>query len=128
MTLTEQDRVSHEIVRCAREVYIALGHGFSEVVYKRALSIEMTSRNLAHQREYRMPLFYKCVDIGQKRVDFLVANEIPVEVMAFVNLVDTHIEQAMHYLEIYNMETGLLINFGVENLQFKRLFNEGYNG
>ncbi|MCL2042126.1 MAG: GxxExxY protein [Bacteroidales bacterium] len=126
MTHAEQDKVAQEVVRCAREVYIALGHGFNEVVYTRALSVEMSLRNVDHQRNFRVPLFYKCVDVGQKRVDFLVEKEMPVEVTAFANLADSQIEQAMKYLESYDLETGLLINFGADILQFKRLFNEKF--
>ena len=121
-----QDKIATEIIHCAREVYNVLGHGFQEVVYKRAMSTEMMLRGIEHQREFKLPLFYKYVDVGQKRVDFLVEGEIPLEVTAFVNLADAHIEQAIKYLEAYNMETGLLINFGAENLQGKRLFNRKY--
>jgi len=126
MTHTEQDKVAQEVVRCAREVYIILGYGFPEVVYRRALSAEMILRNVDHQRDVRVPLFYKCIDVGQRHVDFLVEKEMPVKVTAFVNLADTHIAQAIKYLEACDLETGLLINFGADILQFKRLFNEKY--
>jgi GxxExxY protein len=71
-----------------------------------------------------MPLIYKGVDVGTRRVDFLVENEISVEIKAIVNLEDAHLAQAMNYLEAYNLQTGLLINFGAKSLQFKRLFNK----
>jgi GxxExxY protein len=73
-----------------------------------------------------MPLFYKDVDVGERRVDFLVANEISVEIKAIINLENLHLAQAMNYLEAYNLQTGLLINFGAKSLQFKRLFNKKY--
>ena len=108
------------------EVHNILGNGFQEVVYQRALSIEMKLRNIAYQREFEMPLFYKDVDVGQRRVDFLIANEISVELKAIINLEDVHLAQAMNYLEAYNLQTGLLINFGAKSLQFKRLFNKKF--
>ena len=108
------------------EVHRVLGSGFQEVVYQRALSIEMRLRNIEHQREFEMPLIYKGVDVGQRRVDFLVANEISVEIKAIINLEDVHLAQAINYLEAYNLQTGLLINFGARSLQFKRLFNQKY--
>ena len=126
MTKDEQDKITREIIGCAMEVHSILGNGFQEVVYQRALSIEMRLRSIEHQREFEMPLFYKGFDVGQRRVDFLVANEISVEIKAIVNLEDVHLAQAVNYLESYNLQTGLLINFGSNSLQFKRLFNKKY--
>jgi len=126
MTKEEQDTITHEIIGCAMEVHRVLGNGFQEVVYQRALSVEMGLRHVEHQREFEMPLSYKGVDVGQRRVDFLVENEISVEIKAVVDLEDVHLAQAINYLEAYNLQTGLLINFGAKTLQFKRLFNKKY--
>jgi GxxExxY protein len=126
MIKEEQDTITREIIGSAMEVHNILGNGFQEVIYQRALSIEMNLRNIEHQREFEMPLFYKGVDVGQRRVDFLVANEISVEIKAVINLEDVHLAQAINYLEAYNLQTGLLINFGAKSLQFKRLFNKKY--
>ncbi|MCL2683426.1 MAG: GxxExxY protein [Bacteroidales bacterium] len=126
MTKSEQDKITHEIIGCAMEVHSILGNGFQEVVYQRALSVEMKLRGIAYQREFEMPLFYKDVDVGHRRVDFLIANEISVELKAILNLEDVHFAQAINYLEAYNLQTGLLINFGAKSLQFKRLFNKKY--
>ncbi|MDR0232441.1 MAG: GxxExxY protein [Dysgonamonadaceae bacterium] len=124
MTKEEQDKIVIEVAQCAREVYDALGHGFQETVYKRALSTEMMLRGIEHQREFRVPLFYKCVDVGQKRVDFLVEGKIPVEVTAFVNLADVHLEQALRYMKAYNFGIGLLINFGAEGLKIRKILTK----
>jgi len=126
MTKEEQDNLTRKIIGSAMEVHNILGNGFQEVVYQRALSIEMRLRNIEHQREFEMPLFYKGIDVGQRRVDFLVSNEISVEIKAVINLEDVHLAQAINYLEAYNLQTGLLINFGAKSLQFKRLFNKKY--
>jgi len=126
MTKEEQDRITHNIIGSAMEVHRTLGNGFQEVVYQRALSIEMNLRNIEHQREFEMPLFYKGFDVGGRRVDFLVMAEISVEIKAIINLEDVHLAQAKNYLEAYNLETGLLINFGSNSLQYKRLFNKKY--
>jgi len=123
MTKEEQDEITRKIIGCAMEVHTALGNGFQEVVYQRALSVEMNLQNIKHQREFEMPLFYKGVDVGERRVDFLIANEISVEIKAITDLEDVHLAQAINYLEAYNLQTGLLINFGTKSLQFKRLFN-----
>ena len=128
MTKEEQDEITRKIIGCAMEVHKILGNRFQEVVYQRALSVEMTLQGIEYQREFEMPLFYKGVDVGQRRVDFLVLNEISVEIKAIVNLEDVHLAQAINYLEAYNLQTGLLINFGAKSLQFKRLFNKKYKG
>jgi len=124
MIKEEQDQITREVIGCAMEVHNILGNGFQEVVYQRALSVEMKLRNIGHCREFEMPLSYKGVDVGRRRVDFLVANEISVEIKAVINLEDVHLAQALNYLEAYNLQTGLLINFGSRTLQFKRLFNK----
>lgn len=126
MTKEEQDKITHAVIGSAMEVQSILGNGFQEVVYQRALSYEMDLREIEHQREFEMPLFYKGQDVGGRRVDFLVKGEISVEIKAIINLEDVHLAQAMNYLEAYNLQTGLLINFGAKSLQFKRLFNKKY--
>ena len=126
MQKSEQDKLTHAIIGCAMEVHNILGSGFQEVVYQRALSIEMKLRNIEHQREFEMPITFKGFDVGHRRVDFLVENEISVELKAIVNMDDSHLAQAINYLEAYNLQTGLLINFGAKSLQFNRLFNKKY--
>jgi len=126
LTKEQQDKITHSIIGCAMEVHNILGNGFQEMVYQRALSIEMNLRNIEHQREFEMPLSYKGFDIGSRRVDFLVMEEISIEIKAIINLEDVHLAQAMNYLEAYNLQTGLLINFGAKSLQFKRLFNKSW--
>lgn len=127
MTKEEQDKITHAVIGSAMEVHSILGNGFQEVVYQRSLSYEMNLRSIKHQREFEMPLIYKGQDVGGRRVDFLVNGQISVEIKAIINLDDVHLAQAMNYLEAYNLQTGLLINFGSKSLQFKRLFNKKYN-
>lgn len=126
MSKEEQDKITHSIIGSAMEVHSVLGNGFQEVVYQRALSYEMSLRGIAFQREFEMPLIYKGHDVGTRRVDFLVCGEISLEIKAVIKLEDVHLAQAMNYLEAYNLQTGLLINFGSKSLQFKRLFNKKY--
>lgn len=73
-----------------------------------------------------MEIFYKCEKIGTRRVDFLVAGKISVEIKAVIQMDDVHLPQAINYLEAYNLEVGLLINFGSKNLEFKRVMNRKY--
>ena len=112
-----------KIIGCAMEVHKILGNGFQEVIYQRALAREMALQGLAFSREHEMPIFYKEDQIGTRRVDFLVEGVISVEIKAITQLEDVHLAQAINYLEAYNLEIGLLINFGAKSLVFKRLIN-----
>lgn len=115
--------ITRRIIGCAMKVHSFLGNGFQEVIYQRALAIEMDSDGLYYEREKEMPIIYKERNIGTRRVDFFVENRIMVELKAVIELEDVHLAQGKNYLEAYNMEVGLLINFGARSLQFKRLFN-----
>ena len=115
--------LTHRIIGCAMRVHATLGNGFQEVIYQRALAIEMQYDNLVFEREKEMPIFYRGENIGTRRVDFFVGNAIMVELKALVNIEDVHLAQAMNYLEAYKMNIGLLINFGAKSLEFKRVHN-----
>ncbi|GAB6013412.1 GxxExxY protein [Viscerimonas tarda] len=115
--------LTKRIIKCAMQVHSTLGNGFQEVIYQRALAIEMELERLAFAREMEMPVFYRDTQIGTRRVDFFVEEKIMVELKAIINLEDVHLAQAMNYLEAYKMQIGLLINFGAKSLQFKRVHN-----
>ncbi|GHV65281.1 hypothetical protein FACS1894199_05570 [Bacteroidia bacterium] len=72
MIKEEQDKIIYDVIGSAMVVHSVLGNGFQEVVYQRALSIEMKLHGIEHQREFGMPLFYKGEDVGGRRVDFSV--------------------------------------------------------
>ena len=114
------------IIGCAIEVHKYLGNGFQEVIYQRALELEMKAAGIAFLREYEMPIIYKDEQIGTRRVDFLVNETISVELKSITHLEDVHLTQAINYLEAYNLEIGLLINFGEQSLKVKRLLNKKY--
>lgn len=114
------------IIGCAMRVHSYLGNGFQEVIYQRALEIEMRLEGLIFEREMKMPIFYHDIQIGLRRVDFFVEGEIMVELKAVILLEDVHLAQGLNYLEAYNMRTGLLINFGSKSLTFKRLLNKKF--
>ncbi|MFT4019842.1 MAG: GxxExxY protein [Agriterribacter sp.] len=115
--------ITKRIIGAAMKVHSALGNGFQEVIYQRAMAIEMPYFDLSFEREKEMPVFYRDQQIGTRRVDFFVEGKIMVELKAIIKLEDVHLAQAMNYLEAYNMEIGLLINFGARSLEFKRVHN-----
>lgn len=113
--------ITAEIIGSAMRVHSALGSGFQEVIYQRALAIDMSDTKLTFAREVEMPVHYKEHHIGTRRVDFLVEEKILVEIKALSKLDDIHLNQALNYLEAFKLEIGLLINFGARSLKFKRL-------
>ena len=105
-------------------VHTQLGNGFVESVYQKSLEIEMTLEGLSFVREKVMSIYYREIEVGRRRVDFFVENLIMVELKALIEMDDVHLAQALNYLEAYNIEVGLLLNFGSKSLTFKRLLNK----
>lgn len=122
----KHSEITSKIIGCAMIVHKTLGNGFQEVIYQRALEIEMRLANLNFYREFEMQIIYREEQIGTRRVDFLVENTISVELKAITKLEEVYFAQAINYLEAYNLEIGLLINFGETSLNFKRLTNKKY--
>lgn len=116
-----QDDLTYKIIGCAMKVHSYLGNGFQEVIYQRALAIEMINQGVSIAREIEIPIFYDNQNIGSRRVDFMVANGIIVELKAIIQLEDVHLAQGLNYLVAYKMDKGLLINFGAKSLDVKRL-------
>jgi len=119
--------ITQKIIGAAMRVHATLGNGFQEVIYQRALQIEFKEICLSFEREYNMKVYYKGHEIGERRVDFLVEGKIMVELKALIKLENVHLAQAKNYLEAYNVEVGLLLNFGAISLEFKRLGNNKYD-
>jgi|ERR1035437_4658015 GxxExxY protein len=116
-----KDDLTYKIIGCAMKVHNTLGNGFQEVIYQRALAIELTKANLSFNRELEMPIYYEGEEIGKRRVDFLVESEVMVELKALVKMEDVHLAQGLNYLVAYSLDKGLLINFGAQSLEVKRL-------
>jgi len=125
-TMYKYSDITGKIIGCAMKVHAALGNGFQEVIYQRVLEIEMAEAGLSFSREHEMPIFYKQQQIGTRRVDFLVDGVVSVELKAITSLEDVHLAQAINYLEAYELEVGLLINFGAKSLQYKRIANRKF--
>jgi len=117
------NNITHTIIGAAMRVHNTLGNGFQEVIYQRALQIEMLKQKLKFAREMEMPLYYDGQEIGTRRVDFFVEEKIMVELKAVIKLDDLHLAQCRNYLEAYNLPVGLLINFGAPSLDYKRVYN-----
>ena len=117
---TRFNKITETVIGCAMQAHRLMGTGFQEVIYQRSLAVELEQAGLNFGREIEMPLFYKDVEVGSRRVDFLVEEVVLVELKALHELTPTHHAQIINYLEAYRLEVGLLINFGEPSLKFKR--------
>src|SRR5450432_680830 len=115
--------LTRKIIGCAMKVHSKLGNGYQEVIYQRALAIEMTNQKLTFQREKEMFIYYDGINIGTRRVDFFVEEFVMVELKATIKLDEVNLAQTMNYCQAYNLPIGLLINFGANSLEFKRVYN-----
>ena len=120
-----KDDLTYKIIRCAMKVHRALGNGFQEVIYQRCLAIEMEKQGLGFARELSMPIYYEDIQVGTRRADFVVEDQVIVELKAVIRMEDVHLAQGLNYLQAYKIDKGLLINFGAKSLEVKRLFRKG---
>src|ERR1700733_6921079 len=90
-----------KIIGCAMKVHSTIGNGFQEVIYQRCLAIEMEKQGLKFSRELEMSIYYESINVGVRRVDFLVEDKIMVELKAISKLEDIHLTQGLNYLEAY---------------------------
>ena len=114
------------IIAAAKEVYGALGPGFEEVIYQRALAKELPAHSLEFEREVQMDVTYKGERVGHKRVDFFIGDhsgEVLLEIKAKKGLEPVDFVQTLSYLRASEHKIGLLINFGGQQLEIRRVAN-----
>ena len=113
-----------KIIQCAYNVRGVLPKGFLEKVYKNALYLELREYNLNVTPEAPIDVYYKGVVVGEYRADMLVDNDVIIELKATQCLTRQDEVQLVNYLTALHVDTGLLINFGGENLEIKRKYRE----
>ncbi len=106
-------------------VHSILGTGFPEIIYQRALAIELERKGMKARREVETPIYFRGQQIGSRRVDLMVEGPQPekpilLELKATTDLTDCHFAQIINYLEAYRLPVGLLLNFGSTSLQYRR--------
>ena len=121
------EELTYKINGCAMKVHNTLGNGFQEVIYQRCLAIELERAGLRFGREIEQAIYYEGIAVGKRRADFIVEDQVIVELKALINLEDVHLAQAKNYVVAYDFPLGLLINFGSTSLQFKKILNPKYN-
>ncbi len=116
-----QDSLTNLVVGAAFEVSNVLGHGFLEVIYRRALVKELRLRGVDVQEEVRLPVSYKGDEIGVYQADLVVADCVVVELKAVEKLAQAHVGQVLNYLRASGLRVGMLLNFGQPKVEFRRV-------
>ena len=111
------------IIGCAMKVHRVIGPSFPEVIYLRCLLIELRKTGLTCETEVEKDIFYEGIKVGSRRLDLLVDNLVIVELKAVSGVEPLYYNQVLNYLKIFDIEVGLLINFGNTSLQHKRFAN-----
>jgi len=123
---------THRAIGCAMRVHSILGAGFPEIIYQRALDIELAREGMQAQREVETPIYFRGQQIGSRRVDFMVEGPQPekpilLELKATTDLAEIHFAQVINYLEAYRLHVGLLLNFGSTSLQYRRFIKSTFH-
>ena len=121
-----QDRIRHRqlsfyVVGCEQRVHAALGPGFPEGVYHRALCVELAEGKIPFESEKTVEVFYRKTRCGEFRCDLVVSGSIVLELKALESLNDQHVAQVLSYLKATGLELAIVLNFGAESLQTKRV-------
>jgi len=111
----------YKIIGCAMEVHNKLGFGFLEKVYENSLMFELRNSGIRAAQQYAIEVVYKNQIVGDYIADIVIDNKIILELKSVNSLNDAHIAQTLNYLKATGFELGLLINFGKEQLEYKRL-------
>ena len=119
--------ITQKIIGISMLVHRNLGGGnFTENIFHRALLLELAEAGIVYESQKELPVYYKQRLIGKKRVDIFVENKVLVELKAIAEFEKIHFNQVINYLKVFNIEVGLLINFGTASLQVKRFVNSNY--
>ncbi|HYG89850.1 MAG TPA: GxxExxY protein [Azospirillum sp.] len=121
ITNTGKDAITQQIIGAALEISNALGHGFLEAVYRKALMHELQLRGLTVNEEVAFKVHYKGAPVGRYVADLVVADRIIVEIKAVDCILPVHVSQTPNYLNASGLQIGLLLNFGTSKVGIRRI-------
>ena len=116
-----RDAATEQVIGCIINVHRALGPGFVEPIYRRALVIELNKHGLVVEAEKQILIYYQGIRIGRHRLDLVVANEVIIEIKAVRALHEVHYAQLRSYLKAAKLRTGILVNFSTERADYRRI-------
>ncbi len=114
----EVDHLAHDVIGACITVHRALGPGLVEMIYERAVALELTARRIPFELEKAVPVRYRGELLCYQRLDLLVAGKLVVELKAVVRLDPIHMAQVLSYMRIADVRLGLLVNFNVPILKY----------
>jgi GxxExxY protein len=117
----KHEALTQRIIGCVIKVHRTLGPGFVESVYRNALLMELRNTDLSVEAEKEVVVRYEGVEVGQHRLDVLIEGCVLLELKAVADLAPAHYEQLRSYLRATNLDVGLLINFGRERADIRRI-------
>ena len=123
MDKSELDRISNKIIGNAIKVHRALGPGFVEKIYSRAIAHELEKEDIKFSKEKVIKVKYDGLLVGEQRLDILVEDEIIVEIKAVYEINNFHMSQTLSYLKAADKRLGLILNFARPRLQIRRVVN-----
>jgi len=118
----KQKDETYRIIGACMEVHKELGTGFTEIVYQEALEVEFLMQNIPYLREPVYKIQYKKVELKKTfKPDFVCFEDIIIELKSAKSLVSEHVSQVLNYLNATKYDLALLVNFGCQKLEFKRI-------
>ena len=120
----KHEKLTWEIINAAMHVHSVLGSGFNEKVYRLSLVHELHKRGMCAESEKGINVFYDSVCVGKYKVDILAEREIIIEIKIVKRIIPVHFKQVKNYLKATNNDTGLLLNFELESLEYFRVFSK----
>ena len=118
----KHEELTRKIIGCAYKVYNQLGFGFLEIVYRKAMVIELSKAGLKAEEEKALQVYYDGIVVGKFSADLFVEDIVVVELKSVQNTVEGHEVQLVNYLNTLKKEIGLLINFGPSGVEVKRKY------
>ena len=121
MSTDKLNKLSNQIIGLAIEVHKNLGPGFVEKIYEGALSYELKINKVKYKRQFEIQVKYKAIDLGKQRVDFLIEDNIILELKSVSEINNIHQAQLLSYLKSSDKRLGLILNFSKPKLEIKRM-------
>ena len=121
-TQWKYSELTGKIINAAMEVHSILGSGYQESVYHRAIIIALKERGLMCESEKEFTIIFKNIVVGVHRLDLVIEEAVILELKAVVGeMPEVFKAQVISYLKVSELEVALIINFGNESLDVKRL-------
>ena len=123
-TKNEYNKLTEKIIGIAIDIHKCLGPGFIERIYEKAFAFELEKRKVNFENQKVIQINYKETKLGSQRIDFLIEDEIIIELKAVSGLNDIHLAQMLSYLKTIDKRVGLILNFAKPKLEIKRVVND----